>query len=49
MSHFIFKAKKASGEVYKGEKDANDRYELYKVLRDQGEVVVDQRKIFKRF
>ncbi len=41
MSHFIFKAKKASGEVYKGEKDANDHYELYKILRDQGEEVVE--------
>lgn len=41
MSHFIFKAKKISGEVYKGERDANDRYELYKLLRDQGEEVVE--------
>jgi type IV pilus assembly protein PilC len=41
MSHFIFKARKASGEVYKGEKDANDHYELYKILRDQGEEVVE--------
>lgn len=41
MSHFIFKAKKLSGEIYKGEKDANDRYELYKILKDQGEEVIE--------
>jgi type IV pilus assembly protein PilC len=41
MSHFIFKAKKISGEIYKGERDAGDRYELYKLLRDQGEEVVE--------
>jgi len=41
MSHFIFKAKKASGEIYKGERDANDRYELYKLLRDKGDEVVE--------
>lgn len=41
MSHFIFKAKKLSGEIYKGEKDANDRYELYKLLREKGDEVVE--------
>ena len=41
MSHFIFKAKKLSGEVYKGERDANDRYELYKILKDQGEEIIE--------
>ncbi|MDB5239227.1 MAG: hypothetical protein JWO00_562 [Candidatus Parcubacteria bacterium] len=40
MSHFIFKAKKPSGEIYKGEKDAADRFELYKMLREAGEEVV---------
>ncbi len=41
MSHFIYKAKKASGEIYKGEKDANDRYDLYKILKESGEEVID--------
>jgi type IV pilus assembly protein PilC len=41
MSHFIFKAKKISGEIYKGERDAEDRYELYKLLREQGDEVVE--------
>lgn len=41
MSHFIYKAKKADGEIYKGEKDANDRYDLYKILKESGEEVVD--------
>jgi type IV pilus assembly protein PilC len=44
MSHFIYKAKKASGEIYKGEHDAADRYELYKILREGGEEVVDVRE-----
>ena len=41
MSHFTFKAKKASGEIYKGEKDATDRYELYKLLREGGDEVIE--------
>lgn len=41
MSYFIFKAKKLSGEIYKGEKDANDRYELYKIFKDQGEEIIE--------
>lgn len=41
MSHFIFKAKKPGGEIYSGEKDAADRYELYRLLREKGEEVVE--------
>ncbi len=41
MSHFIYKAKKADGEIYKGEKDAKDRYELYKILKESGEEAID--------
>lgn len=41
MSHFTFKAKKANGEVYDGEKDANDRYELYRTIREEGDEVID--------
>ncbi len=37
MSHFTYKAKRANGEIYKGEKDARDRYDLYKILKESGE------------
>ena len=40
MSHFVFKAKKPTGEIYSGEHDAADRYELYKIIRDSGEEIV---------
>ncbi len=41
MAHFIFKAKKPNGEIYSGKKDAVDRYELYKIIRESGAEVVD--------
>lgn len=41
MSHFIYKAKKSTGEIYKGEQDAVDRYDLYKILKGSGEEVID--------
>ncbi|MEK7463786.1 MAG: type II secretion system F family protein [Patescibacteria group bacterium] len=41
MSHFIYKAKKPTGEIYKSEKDAQDRYELYRMIKESGEEVVD--------
>jgi type IV pilus assembly protein PilC len=40
MSHFVFKAKKPSGEIYSGQKDVADRYELYKILRGSNEELV---------
>ena len=40
MSHFIFKAKKTDGEVYSSEKDAKDRYELYRMIRESGDELV---------
>lgn len=40
MSHFIFKAKKASGEIYSGERDVVDRFELYKLMREEGEDIL---------
>ncbi len=55
MSHFTYKARKANGEVYKGEHDANDRYDLYKILKESGEEVIDFREkngagsVFKKF
>ncbi len=41
MSHFIYKAKKSDGEIYKGEQDANDRYELYRLIKESGGEVVE--------
>ncbi|MBP6858937.1 MAG: type II secretion system F family protein [Candidatus Pacebacteria bacterium] len=41
MSHFTFKAKKPSGEIYSSEKDVADRYELYKLIRESGDEVVE--------
>ena len=40
MAHFTFKAKKSSGEIYSGESDASDRYDLYHMIRENGEEVV---------
>ena len=40
MSHFTFKAKKPTGEIYKGEKDAADRFELYRMVRESGDEIV---------
>ncbi len=40
MSHFTYKAKKSTGEIYKGNRDANDRYELYKILKEAGDEVI---------
>ncbi|MEI8327826.1 MAG: type II secretion system F family protein [Candidatus Taylorbacteria bacterium] len=44
MSHFIYKAKKKTGEIYKGERNAADRYELYKILRENGEEIIQFRE-----
>ena len=41
MSHFIYKAKKGNGEIYKGERDAKDRFDLYKILKEYGDEVID--------
>lgn len=37
MSHFIYKARKLNGEIYSGEKDAKDRFELYRIIRENGD------------
>ncbi len=40
MIHFKYVAKKNTGETYNGELDAEDRYELYKVLKEaEAEIV----------
>jgi type IV pilus assembly protein PilC len=41
MSTFTFKAKKPTGETYTATKDAADRYELYKLIKEEGDEVVD--------
>lgn len=40
MPHFTFKAKKVGGDIHKGESDAKDRFELYKILKASGEEVI---------
>jgi type IV pilus assembly protein PilC len=40
MSHFIFKAKKANGEIYTGTHDGRDRYEIYRMLRESGDELI---------
>ncbi|MDE2037630.1 MAG: type II secretion system F family protein [Patescibacteria group bacterium] len=40
MAHFAFKAKKPTGEIYSGERDADDRYELYRMMRESGDEVI---------
>lgn len=40
MSHFIFKAKRPSGETYLSERDAASRFELYRLLRQEGDEVI---------
>lgn len=49
MSHFIFKAKKPGGEVYESERDAADRYELYRLIRESGDelVSVEEKSVHK--
>lgn len=44
MTHFIFKAKKISGEIYKGEQDASDHYELYKLLKNKGDEIIEYKE-----
>jgi type IV pilus assembly protein PilC len=41
MSHFTFKARKPSGETYSGDRDAADRYELYRLLHEKGDEIVE--------
>lgn len=44
MTHFIYKAKNTEGKVHKGEMDAKDKYDLYKMIREGGEEVVNVRE-----
>jgi type IV pilus assembly protein PilC len=40
MSTFVFKAKRSNGEIYKGERDAKDRFDLYKMLKESGDEAI---------
>lgn len=40
MSYFIYKARKSNGDIYTGEKDAKDRFELYKIIRENGDEAI---------
>ncbi len=47
MPRFIYKAKRSTGEIYSGEQEAADRYEVYKTIKGIGDEVVsvDERKL----
>lgn len=45
MAHFVFKAKRSTGEIYSSEKDVADRYELYKLVRESGDEIVEIREL----
>ena len=49
MSHFTFKAKRPTGEVYAAERDAADRYELYRLIHESGDEIVSlkEKKVHK--
>ncbi|MFA6432570.1 MAG: type II secretion system F family protein [Candidatus Paceibacterota bacterium] len=40
MSRFVYKAKRATGEIYRDERDAADRFELYRLIRESGDEIV---------
>lgn len=47
MPRFTYKARRSSGEDYTGEKEAADRYEIYRMVKEAGDQVisVDERSI----
>ncbi len=51
MSHFKFKAKKPTGETYTAERDAQDRYDLYRMIKDSGDEILtaEEKKPIGRF
>ncbi|MCX6719120.1 MAG: type II secretion system F family protein [Candidatus Taylorbacteria bacterium] len=44
MSHFIFKAKRPDGEIYSSEREAADRFELYRLIREGGDEIVSAKE-----
>jgi len=47
MAHFTYTAKHSTGEVYKGEAEASDHYELYKIIRESGGEVISYKETKK--
>jgi type IV pilus assembly protein PilC len=49
MPHFKFKAKKTTGETYTAERDAEDRYELYRMIKESGDEILtaEEKKLGK--
>jgi len=47
MAHFTYTAKHSTGETYKGEADAADHYELYKIIRESGGEVISYKETKK--
>ncbi len=44
MSHFIYKARKPDGEIYSSEREAADRFELYRLIREGGDEIVSAKE-----
>jgi type IV pilus assembly protein PilC len=47
MAHFTYTAKHSGGEIYTGEAEATDHYELYKVIRESGGEIVSYKETKK--
>jgi type IV pilus assembly protein PilC len=43
--HFIYKSKKPNGEIFTGDKEAKDRFEFYRLLRQAGEEIISFKEI----
>jgi type IV pilus assembly protein PilC len=41
MSHFVFKARKSNGETYWNSRDAADRFEFYRLIRESGDELIE--------
>ena len=44
MAHFTYTAKHSGGEIYSGEAEAADHYELYKIIRESGGEIVSYKE-----
>ena len=43
--HVIYKSKKPNGEIFTGDKEAKDRFEFYRLLRQAGEEIISFKEI----
>ncbi len=41
MTHFTYKAKSPDGSIYSGSKDVQDRFELYRMIRETGDEIIE--------